>query len=54
MTLKALLKLLSNIGECHPEALEAEVWAGKGKKALRPNKVGFDKRHKPYRVKLEE
>lgn len=54
MTLNALLKLLKNVKDCHPESADAEVWAGKGKTAIRIAYVGYDKKHKPFRVKLEE
>lgn len=54
MTLGKLLHLLTLIHEAHPEADDAEVWAGKGKCNIRVTYVGYDKKHKPFRIKLEE
>lgn len=51
MTLEALMKLLKGILKCHPEAKNADVWFGKKEHI---NYVGYDKRHKPARIKLEK
>lgn len=48
MILRDLLKLLNKIKQVHPEASNADVY---GNDVL-INFVGFDKRHKPHRIKL--
>ena len=50
MVLRELLKLLNKIKKCHPESADADVWTDD----YLVNFVGFDKRHKPSRVKLEK
>ena len=50
MILNELLKLLNKIKKAHPEAAEADVWTDK----YPVHFVGFDKKHKPSRIKLEE
>jgi hypothetical protein len=54
VTFNDLLKLGKTITDCHPEARDAEVWAVKGKHAIHIKFVGYDKKHKPNRIKLEE
>lgn len=54
MTLNKLLDLITKIKECHPEAGDAEIWAVNGKKSIHIKFVGYDKKHKPSRIKLEE
>lgn len=58
MILRELLKLLNKIKKAHPEAADADVWG-----APNPDNdghlfpvtyVGYDKKHKPARIKLEE
>jgi hypothetical protein len=53
MTLKNLMSLLTKIKKCHPEAAEAEVWAEGEGTHVHVNYVGYDKKHKPARIKLE-
>jgi hypothetical protein len=48
MTGKDFLKFLKDIFKVHPEALDADIWAGK----MRIRFIGLDKRHKPPRIKL--
>jgi hypothetical protein len=50
MVLKELLKLLNKIKKCHPEAADAVVWNDKHPIQY----VGYDQKHKPARIKLEE
>lgn len=55
MILRELLKLLKGIQQCHPEAADADVWAiGKQGEKHPVSYVGYDKRHKPARIKLEQ
>lgn len=54
MILKELQKLLNKIKKCHPEAANAEVWANNDEASFNINYVGYDKRHKPARIKLEQ
>jgi hypothetical protein len=51
MFLKELLKLLNKIKKCHPESADADVWV---EDDYPVNFVGYDKRHKPHRIKLEQ
>lgn len=48
MTAKAIVEELEKILKVHPEAVEARVWSG-GKPVL---SIGYDRRHKPARIKL--
>jgi len=50
MILRELLKLLNKIKRCHPEAAEANVWSVDAP----INYVGYDQKHKPSRIKLEQ
>jgi hypothetical protein len=50
---KELVLFLKELVACHPEAESAEIWAGK-KAKIHVKYVGYDRRHKPARVKLEE
>ena len=56
MILQELMELLGKIIKAHPEAAESEVWAIDSNKngKVHVGYVGFDKRHKPPRIKLEE
>jgi len=56
MSLDELMQHLHGLIEAHPEAQDAQVWATdrKGKKAIHVQYVGYDRRHKPARVKLED
>lgn len=55
MILRELQKLLNKIKKCHPEADNADVWSVDDKGKTHPvNYVGFDKRHRPNRIKLEQ
>lgn len=56
MILQELMELFEKIVKAHPEAAESDVWAVDSEKKLkiRVGYVGFDKRHKPARIKLEE
>jgi hypothetical protein len=55
MTLKNLMDKLRGLSKCHPEAKDAQVWAtGNNGEKLRIDYVGYDRRHKPARIKLEE
>ena len=49
MVLDELIRLLRNIQKAHPEARDATVWT----KRKQITAVGYDKRHKPMRVRLE-
>lgn len=51
MTLNDLITFLNKIKKVHPEAGEAQVWASSD---YQVNSVGFDKKHKPARIKLED
>ena len=51
MTLNDLLEFLQKIKKIHPEAGEAAVWAGSD---YLIQAVGYDKKHKPARIKLED
>ena len=52
MILRELLSLLNKIKKCHPESADAVVWiTDKDEGPIRF--VGYDKRHKPMRIKLE-
>lgn len=50
MTPKQLADHLQKIVACHPEAANAEIWSG----SQHIKHIGFDKRHKPARIKLGE
>jgi hypothetical protein len=54
MLLRELLKLLNKIKKCHPEAADADVWANNKNESFPITYVGYDKKHKPSRIKLEE
>jgi hypothetical protein len=55
MILKELIKLLNSIKKAHPEAADADVRAINGEGAVSFIRyVGYDKRHKPARILLEE
>ncbi len=56
MILKELLELLTKIVKAHPEAEESEAWVidRAAKTKFRIGFIGFDKRHRPPRIKLEE
>ena len=55
MTLIDLIKELQAILKVHPEAGEAQIWAEPGDSdPIRISYVGYDKRHTPHRIKLEE
>lgn len=55
MRLRDLLQVLKKLRNCHPEADDAEVWAtGRDGEKVHVGYVGYDKRHKPARIKLEE
>jgi hypothetical protein len=55
MILSELLTLLQKIKRCQPEAVDADVWAVDQVGATHPIRfVGFDQKHKPARIKLEE
>jgi hypothetical protein len=51
---RELLEQLEKIVEVHPEANESTVWADSVESGHRfqIKNVGYDKRHKPNRVKL--
>lgn len=51
---KDLYDMLTKIFACHPEAEDAEVWTIRGKQSIHVKFVGYDKKHKPNRIKLEE
>lgn len=55
MVLQDMLKLLNKIKQCHPEAGNADMWAiSDDGKSFPVSFVGYDKRHKPARIKLEQ
>ena len=56
MALKELLQLLRKIKQAHPEAADADVWAVSNyhNEQFMVSYVGYDKRHKPNRIKLEQ
>jgi len=58
MVLKELLRLLRKIKQAHPEAANAEVWSYAEPTSEAPgyiiSYVGYDKRRKPNRIKLEQ
>jgi hypothetical protein len=57
MILRELLSLLNKIKKAHPEAAEADVWGIPPDLEAGPfpiSYVGYDKKHKPARIKLEE
>lgn len=60
MTVNSLIEELALIVKVHPEALDAEVWAiknpdyGESGAHFHVNYIGFDKKHKPARIKLED
>lgn len=49
MTPDELKAFLEKVIKTHPEAAKAEIWAGK----THIKYIGFDRRHKPPRIKLE-
>jgi hypothetical protein len=54
MQLRELRTLLAKIVKCHPEAANADVWFLDTDGVSSPvSFVGYDKRHKPARIKLE-
>lgn len=54
MTLKELMKELRLIIKVHPQADDAEVWAGSYNVAFHITYVAYDTKHKPHRIELEE
>jgi hypothetical protein len=54
VTAKEFKTLLTNILRCHPEAKDAEVWAGRGREALHIKYVRYTNKRKPSRIVLEE
>lgn len=52
-TLEEIYEEIGKILRVHPESGKATVWTGKGKDALPVQGIGYDRRHKPARVKLE-
>lgn len=60
MLVKELIELLGNICKTHPEAKEADVWFYRNERAYDETAswpvrcVGYDRRHRPNRVKLED
>jgi len=56
MILRELLKLLNKIKKCHPEAADASVWFTSNHENMRflVSYVGYDQKHKPARIKLED
>lgn len=56
LTVGQLIEELKKIVEVHPEADDAAAWAyyDEDHKRFPIRSVGYDKRHKPERVKFEE
>lgn len=56
MNVVELLKKLEGIIDVHPEAKEAEVWGASVEKgySFHITSIGYDKRHHPARMKLED
>ena len=59
MTLNEFITLATKIRKTHPEAGDAEIWAecdgfGCDRRAIHIKYVGYDRRHKPARIKLFE
>lgn len=55
MTVGGLIEQLKRIVEVHPEADDAMVWGCNEEKGFSfpVTAIGYDKRHKPARIKLE-
>lgn len=55
MILSELLKLLNKIKKIHPEAKDAAVIAvNRNGEISHVTFIGYDKKHKPHRIELEE
>lgn len=54
MTVEELMKELRAIVKVHPEAKDAQIVTAIGADLGYPSYVGFDKRHKPARLRLED
>lgn len=54
MTIRELLKELSDITKVHPEVKDATVWARNDDSIFQVNYIALDRRHKPLRIRLED
>lgn len=53
MSVEELIKELKTIVKVHPEAKEAEVWAEGHDAMFHVYNIGYDTKHRPKRLKLE-
>ena len=55
MTLRELLSILNKLKKCHPETKDALMVAvNREGQQFHLNYIGFDIKHKPAKIKLEE